>query len=191
MFLIGRTSKQAKHNLHTEYQPQIIKPHVVLVDTSLSKNHGIAERLMLYIVTTLTTDLLHVQCKEILLVLITAGPSVQTWIFISVFHYTCIRFRELIWNLYCSLIIKKNYQIWVLITMNKQKQKLILNDSCFFLYRVLPFENSLTKFYWSYLAFEIGGVGKGACTAYAIFSEYLLLEHTVKHRSMSSWRCQY
>lgn len=47
----------------------------------------------------------------------------------------------------------------------------------FFLYRVLP----LTKFYWSYLAFEIGGVGKGACTAYAIFSEYLLLEHTVKH----------
>lgn len=58
-------------------------------------------------ITTLTTDLLHVQCKEILLVLITVGPSVQTWIFISVFHYTCIRFRELIWNLYCSLIIKK------------------------------------------------------------------------------------
>lgn len=83
LFLIGRTSKQAKHNLHTKYQPQIIKPHVVLVDTSLSKNHGIAERLMLYIVTTLTTDLLHVQCKEILLVLITVGPSVQTWIFIS------------------------------------------------------------------------------------------------------------
>lgn len=115
-------------------------------------------------------------------------PNLDFYIF---FHYTCIRFRELIWNLYCSLIIKKNYQIWVLITMYKQKQKLILNDSCFFLYRVLPFENSLAKFYWSYLAFEIGGVGKGACTAYAIFSEYLLLEHTVKHRSMSSWRCQY
>lgn len=115
-------------------------------------------------------------------------PNSDFYIF---FHYTCIWFRELIWNLYCSLIIKKNYQIWVLITMYKQKQKLILNDSCFFLYRVLPFENSLAKFYWSYLAFEIGGVGKGACTAYAIFSEYLLLEHTVKHRSMSSWRCQY
>lgn len=93
-------------------------------------------------------------------------PNLDFYIF---FHYTCIRFRELIWNLYCSLIIKKNYQIWVLITMNKQKQKLILNDSCFFLYRVLPFENSLTEFYWSYLAFEIGGVGKGA---YVLLMQY-------------------
>lgn len=63
-------------------------------------------------------------------------PNLDFYIF---FHYTCIRFTELIWNLYCSLIIKKNYQIWVLITMNKQKQKLILNDSCFFLYRVFTF----------------------------------------------------
>lgn len=78
-------------------------------------------------------------------------PNLNFYIF---FHYTCIWFRELIWNLYCSLIIKKNYQIWVLITMNKQKkkQKLILNDSCFFPYRVLPFKNSLPKFSWSYLA---------------------------------------
>lgn len=76
-------------------------------------------------------------------------PNLDFYIF---FHYTCIRFRELIWNLYCSLIIKKTYQIWVLITMNKQKQKLILNDSCFFPYRVLPFKNSLPKFSWSYLA---------------------------------------